>query len=232
MQERRFIESFNAAIEGFIYAVRTERNMRIHFLIALLIILMGIYLNFTAVDIMILCITITLVLTAEMVNTGVELLVDMIKAEIHPIAGIVKDIAAGAVLITSVNAVVVAYLLFLKRLPLQIGEAMFRLRQSSWHLTFISIIIVLGAVIIGKAIFHKGRPLRGGMPSGHAAFAFAVWTAVAFLTPNPVIVGLTFVMAFIIARHRLKDHIHTVPEVVAGSLLGVLITTMVFQILR
>jgi diacylglycerol kinase (ATP) len=232
MQERRFVESFNAAIEGFIYVMKTERNMRVHFLSAILILLFGIYLNFTATDTMMLCITITLVLAAEMINTGVELLVDMIKAEVHPIARIVKDVAAGAVLITSINAVIVAYLLFSRRVPFRVNETMMRLKHSPWHLTFISIILVLAAVITGKVLSRKGQPLRGGMPSGHAAFAFAMWTVVAFLTHNPVIVGLTFVMAFLIARHRLKDHIHTIPEVVAGSLLGALITILVFQLLR
>ncbi len=232
MRERKFVESFNNAIEGFIYVLKTQRNMRIHFLCALLIILLAIYLNFSYLEILILCITITLVLTAEMVNTMVELLVDMVQSDFHPIARIVKDISAGAVLITSINAVIVGYLLFSKKIPFAIEEQLIKIRQSPWHLTFISLISVLGLVIIGKIAFHKGTPLRGGMPSGHAAIAFSIWAIIVFLTNNSIVIILAFVMAFLIARHRVKDSIHTIWEVVAGSVLGVLMTTLIFQLFR
>ena len=232
MRERKFVDSFNAAVEGFIYVMRTERNMRVHFLAGILIILGGIYLNFSSAELMSLTLTITLVLFAEMVNTCVELLVDMVKSEFHPIARIIKDVSAGAVLVTAVNATIVGYLLFSKKLPFSVEDAVFRLRQSSWHLTFISLILVLTLTIMGKIIFQRGTPLRGGMPSGHAAIAFAMWTIVVFLSNNFVVIAMVFLMAFLIARHRVKDSIHTLWEVIAGAILGVLVTTIIFQIFR
>lgn len=230
MGDGRFVESFNAAIEGFIYVLKTQTNMRIHFLSALLILLLAIYLNFTSSELLILCITITLVLAAEMVNTAVELVVDMVKSEFHPIARVIKDISAGAVLLASINAVIVGYLLFAKRIPFRIEDEVISIRQSPWHLTFISLILVLGTAVIGKVLFHKGRPLRGGMPSGHAAVAFSIWASIAFLTNNSIVIILAFVMAFLIARHRIRDSIHTIWEVLAGATLGVLLTTLVFQL--
>ncbi len=232
MEERKFVESFNAAVEGFIYVLKTERNMRIHFLTALFFILLGIYLNFTYLEITALSVTISLVLASEMVNTAIEHIVDMIKAEFHPIARIIKDIGAGAVLITSVNAVIVGYILFSKRLPFDMGLAMENVRKSPWHVTFIALILVFGMSIIGKLVFHKGTPLRGGMPSGHAAIAFSIWTIIMFLTRNPIVIVLSFMMAFLIARHRIKDSVHTFWEVLAGAILGVLLTTFVFQLFR
>ncbi|MFA6078903.1 MAG: diacylglycerol kinase [Candidatus Omnitrophota bacterium] len=232
MHERKFVESLNAAVEGFIYVMKTERNMRAHFLVALFIIILGIYLNLATSDLLILCITITLVLSTEMVNTAVELTVDMIKSEFHPIARIIKDVAAGAVLLTAINAAIVGYMLFSKKMPFGIEDAVIRLRQSPWHLTFISLILVLGLTILGKIAFHRGTPLRGGMPSGHAAIAFSIWTIVVFMTNNFVVITLVFLMAFLIARHRVKDYIHTVAEVVAGAILGILATTLVFQLFR
>jgi diacylglycerol kinase (ATP) len=59
-----------------------------------------------------------------------------------------------------------------------------------------------------------------------------MWTVIVFLTTNSIITFLTFVMAFLIARHRLKDGVHTISEVVVGGVLGVLVTTLVFQLLR
>ncbi len=232
MRERRFVESFNAAIEGFIYVLKTERNMRVHFLAALFFILLGIYLSFTSLELLVLCLTISLVLTAEMVNTVLELVVDMIKTEFHPLARIIKDVAAGAVLITSVNAIIVGYILFSKRLPFAMEGGALRVRQSPWHLTFLSLILVLGFTIIGKILFHKGTPLRGGMPSGHAAIAFSIWTIIAFLTNNSVVIILTFLMAFLIARHRIKDAVHTIWEVIAGAALGILLTALIFQLFQ
>jgi len=229
---RRFVESFNAAVEGFIYVLRTERNMRIHFLAAFFFILLGIYLNFNYLEIIALIVTISLVLASEMFNTAVELIVDMVKSEFHPIARIIKDIGAGAVLITSVNAVIVGYILFSKKIPFNVAAAMDNIRSSPWHVTFITLILVFGTSILGKLFFHKGTPLRGGMPSGHSAIAFSIWTIIVFLTKNSIVIALTFLLAFLIARHRIKDSVHTIWEVIAGGILGVLLTTLVFQLFR
>lgn len=230
MRERRFVESFNAAVEGFIYVLKTEANMRSHFLSALFIILLAIYLNFNYLEMLALSITITLVLLSEMVNTTVELVVDMVKSEFHPIARAIKDISAGAVLLTSINAAIVGYLLFSKKMPFNIEEGVVKIRHSPWHLTFLSLILVFGLSILGKIIFHKGTPLRGGMPSGHSAVAFSIWTIIVFLTNNSIVIILTFVMAFLIARHRVKDAVHNIWEVAAGSILGILLTTLIFQL--
>ncbi|MDD5496790.1 MAG: diacylglycerol kinase, partial [Candidatus Omnitrophica bacterium] len=209
MHERRFIESFNAAVEGFIYVLKTERNMRIHFLSAFFFILLGVYVNFTYIEMLALCVTIVLVLASEMVNTSVELIVDMIKSDFHPIARLVKDISAGAVLLTSINAVIAGYILFFRKLPFNVTQAMESIRHSPWHVTFLALIVVFGSTITGKMLSRKGTPLRGGMPSGHAAIAFSIWTIIVFLTNNSIVIVLTFLMAFLIARHRIKDSIHT-----------------------
>jgi len=233
MREHRLVESFNAAIEGFLYVVKTERNMRIHFLFAIFILLLGIYLNFRPQELMILAITVTLVLVAEMVNTAVELIVDIIvEMEFHPIAKVIKDAAAGAVLLAVINAIIVGYLLFAVKVPFTLEEGITRLGNSPWHLTFISIIVVLAITIIGKVTLHSGTPLHGGMPSGHSAIAFAMWTVIAFLTRNAIVMLLSFVMAFLIARHRIKDSIHTIWEVTAGAILGILATGLIFQLLH
>ena len=233
MRHSNFIESFNAAIEGFLYVMKMERNMRAHFILAILILLLGIYLNFTPLEITVLTITIVLVLVAEMINTAIELIVDIVvKEEFHPLARIIKDISAGAVLITAINAAIVGYILFSGKIPFSIEQGILRLGRSPWHLTFIAIIIVLAITIFGKILLRRGTPLRGGMPSGHSAIAFAMWTIIIFLTRNTIVIILAFVMAFLIARHRIKDSIHTLWEVVAGAVLGVLVTIMIFQLLR
>lgn len=231
MEQQNLIQSFNCAIEGFIYVLKTQRNMRIHFLFAVFILLLGIYLDFSGWEILILCAAITFVLLSEMINTAIELAIDLISNKFHPLARMAKDVSAGAVFIASLNALIAGYLLFSKRLKFSLESGVLRVKQSPWHLTFISIIVVLALVVIIKVLTHKGTPMRGGMPSGHSAAAFSMWTVVALSTTNELIIILTFLMALLIARSRLTGSIHTIWEVIAGGALGTLITVLVFQLL-
>ncbi|MDD5440492.1 MAG: diacylglycerol kinase, partial [Candidatus Omnitrophica bacterium] len=158
--------------------------------------------------------------------------VDLIQDEFHPLAMIIKDISAGAVFLAALNSLVIGYLLFSQHLRFQLEDSIHSIRQSPWHITFISFMILIFLVVSGKIVSKKGTPFRGGMPSGHAAFAFAIWVIVSFVTESGLASMLTFIMAFIIARHRVQTRIHTVWEVTAGALLGVLLTAFMFQILR
>jgi len=231
MSPRKLFQSLNAAVEGFIYVLKTQRNMRLHFLIATLILVLGIYLNMSKVELFILMSVITLVLVLEMVNTAIELTVDLLKDAYHPVARIIKDIAAGAVFLAAINAAIIGYIMFSRRFALHIENGVNTIVRSPWHLTFIALLLVLFLVLAGKVFFNKGTPFRGGMPSGHAAFAFSLWTIIVFTTRDGFIAVLAFVLAFFVARSRLKDRIHTVSEVVAGASLGVLITALIFQLL-
>ena len=228
---KKLVESFNNAIEGFIYVLKTQRNMRIHFLLALLVLLVGVYINLSFYEIIVLCTIIALVLIAEMINTAVELTVDLMKDTYHPLARMVKDIGAGAVLISAVNAMIVGYLIFSRHTPFHIEDAITRIKQSSWNITLLIFILVMFLTILGKALFHRGTPLKGGMPSGHAAVAFTIWTIIALSTGNTLMILLTLVMAVLIAKSRISLGIHSVWEVMAGCLLGILATTFVFQLL-
>lgn len=232
MQKRSLVDSFNCAIEGFIYVIKTQRHMRVHIFIGAFFILLGVFLNFTKVELLLLCISVAFVWLTEMINTAVEMTMDLVVKEFHPVARIIKDITAGAVLVSSLNAIIVGYLLFLKPIVVQeITLGIDRISSSPWHITFICLIVVLVLVILGKILFHKGTPVRGGMPSGHAALAFSIWTITIFITKNDVIIVLVLLMALLLARSRLEKHIHNIFEVIAGSLLGILTTTLIFQIM-
>lgn len=232
MKRQNIIQSFNSAIEGFIYVVKTQRNMRLHFLIAVFVLLLGIYLNLERLEILLLLIAICFVLLSEMFNTAIEMNTDLVSDSFNPMVRIIKDITAGCVLVASINAFIVGYLLFLNRpWEIYIETGIDKIKSSPWHITLIILILVLFLVILGKVIFHKGTPLRGGMPSGHAALAFSIWITVSFLSANNIVVVLAFILAFLVARSRLKGQIHTFREVLAGSILGALVPILIFQIL-
>ncbi len=109
--KRSIIDSFNYAVSGIIVSIKTERNMLIHYIIAVGVLGFSLFFNFTRTEFLILLFAITLVLVLEMINTAIEKTIDMITKEYHPYARIAKDISAGAVLIASINAIIVGYLL-------------------------------------------------------------------------------------------------------------------------
>lgn len=232
MKKRGLFESFNYAIEGLVHTLKTQRNMRVHFAVGIAVIIIGIYLNLDRIDIILLLSAITLVFVAEMFNTSIELAVDIFTKEFHHLAKMAKDIAAGCVFISVVYAVIVGYLVFFNSTEvLNLSNGLLKIRQSPWHVTFITLILVFALVVTLKALFHEGTPLRGGMPSGHAALGFSVWTTTAFLTNNFIVIILVFIMAALLARSRVKRGLHNVWQVLAGSVIGILITTLAFQLL-
>ena len=103
------IKAFNAAIEGIIYTFKAERNMKIHYCLAVVILVASLFLDLTKVEMILLVFAISLVVIAEMFNTAIEKTIDMITDEYHPLAKIAKDVAAGGVLIAALNSVVVGY---------------------------------------------------------------------------------------------------------------------------
>jgi len=229
--ERGFRKSLNAALEGIVHTLRQERNMRIHFLCAFLVIITGIYLNLSSVEFMFLCFAATLVLVAEMFNTVVEHAFDFLSREFHPKIKIIKDISAGAVFVSSVNAAVVGYILLVKRAGFSIHSAFSIIKQSSWHITFIALFAVVGIVLFIKITRREKNLLHGGMPSGHSAVAFAVWMIVSLTVLNPLVIFLVFVMAALIARSRISAGTHNLSEVLAGSAIGALTALLIFQAL-
>lgn len=232
MKRQNIIQSFNSAIEGFIYVVKTQRNMRLHFLIAILVLLLGVYWNLEKLEVLLLLIAISFVLLAEMFNTAIEMAADLLSDSFNPMVRIIKDITAGCVLVASINAFIVGYLLFLSRpWGLQIEFGIDKIKSSPWHITLIILVLVLFLVILGKVTFHRGTPLRGGMPSGHAALAFSIWSIICLFTASHFVAVLVFILAFLVARSRLVGKIHTLWEVAAGAILGTLVPILVFQVL-
>lgn len=110
MRSRSLLWSFNYAIQGIVYALRTQRNMRLHFIAAFTVLVASLVLQVTGLGLAAIVFAICLVLVTELINTAVEATVDLATEGLDPLAKIAKDVAAGAVFIASVNAVVVAYL--------------------------------------------------------------------------------------------------------------------------
>ena len=227
------IQSFNYAFEGVIHVLRTQRNMRIHFAIATIVLILAFAYGVTKFELMALMLAIAFVLIAEMVNTAVEATIDLTTTSFDPLAKLAKDIAAGAVLIASTTAVVVGYLVFAHRLAQPSYRLVDRLREVPANLTLIALVLTILIVIASKAITGRGTPLRGGLPSGHAAVAFGGWMAITFVTsdyPHRALVSaVTFGMAMLVAQTRIESGVHSTREVALGALVGALVSLILFQ---
>ena len=108
--------SLKLAIKGIGYLFLYHRNMRIIFMLSIVTFLLGIYFGLNAIELVALCITITLVFMAEMFNTAIEMMIDIFTDKYHTLVKLVKDIAAAVVLIASLNAIAVGYILFVRKL--------------------------------------------------------------------------------------------------------------------
>lgn len=113
--QKRII-SFKFAFKGITWLIRTQHNMWIHLLATAIVVTAGFYFSVTKIEWILLAITIGMVLSAEAFNTAIELLVDKISPEFNLLAGRIKDVAAGAVLITASIAVIVGLLIFLPKI--------------------------------------------------------------------------------------------------------------------
>src|SRR5205823_9967020 len=227
------LESFNYAVEGIIHVLRTQRNLRIHFLAAVLVFAGAIAVGVSRLQLIALVIAIAFVLVAEMLNTAIEGVIDVSTTSFDPNAKLAKDVAAGAVLSASVTAVAVGFLVFQSAVGQRATNALDRVRDAPADITLVALFLVVILVIATKAWTGRGTPLRGGLPSGHAAVAFAGWVAVTYLigdTHRFIISIVTFVMALLVAQTRVESGVHSGLEVLYGGALGALVTLVVFQV--
>jgi diacylglycerol kinase len=122
-----FFKSFVYAWNGLIYAIRTQRNARVHALIGCVAIAMGIWLQISPVEFAMVFVAITGVFIAEMFNTVAEACVDLITDQYHPLARIAKDVAAGAVLFNAMLSVVIGLFVYLPHLEQRYGSTLLHL---------------------------------------------------------------------------------------------------------
>ena len=227
------VRSFNFAFEGIVWSLRTQRNMRLHFVAAGATLLLALALNVTRAELVALILCIGAVLAAELLNSAIEAAIDIAKPAYDPLAKIAKDAAAGAVLIAAVMSVVVGYLVFVERLAAPSARTLDSLVRGPVDVTAILLALTVAVVIALKARSGTGKALYGGWPSGHAAIAFAAWASITFVTADfrhhLLVSTLAFLMALLVVQTRVEAGVHTVRESIAGAILGSLLALLMFQ---
>lgn len=229
MKPTRWLDKANVAIEGIIYSVKTQKHMRYHLAAALGVLLLSLTVNINRMEFILLSMAIILVLVTEMLNTAVEVAVDMISEEYHPKAKIVKDIAAGVVVVASLGALILAYLILYPAIRKAVATGFWHVRKVPGDVVaFVSFAVVIIVVVIIKAALGKGEPLRGGMPSGHAAVSFSLWVATLYLSGSLPLMVLAFMLAGAVSWSRWSSGVHRPREVLAGVFLGAGLTFILF----
>lgn len=231
MKIRSLIECFNCAFDGVKYSLKTQRNMRIHFLATVVVLMLALIFKLTKLELLVLFITIALVILTEMINTAIEVTIDLITEEYHPKAAAAKNVAAGAVLVAAVLAAIVGFLIFFPKFDPLVPMVIESLKSAPAYLSLIALLLTMVLVIAGKTITRKGRPVQGGMPSGHTALATSAATAITFISGNSLVTLLVSFLVLLVAGSRVENKIHSWDEVFMGGLIGFLLTLIIFQVM-
>lgn len=229
-QIQRLINSSNYAIEGILYAIQTERHVKIHLIAAFTVLVfafaIGIQKN-DFIDVVLIC---CIVIVAEMFNTAIEVIVDMVSPHHSEGARIAKDIAAGAVLICAIAAVVIGYIIFYPyfcniylngfKLASHYGE----------YVAVLSFMVVMIIIVAIKIYVGHEHPLRGGGASGYAALSFSAWVSLVIMIPQHWIGWILLIPILGISSQRLYKKLHSPLEVLVGILIGSTVTFFLFKL--
>ena len=233
------LDAWKNAIDGIIYATTTQRNIKIQLVLAVLVVIASLFFDLNRAEFLCFLFTIILILLAEMFNTAIETVVDLYVDVYHPKAKIAKDVAAGGVVITAINAIIVAYFLFFDKIS-DIGLNFIKnVINSPVHLAFSVIVIVVIAIValIATARTNKHKGLNHKfIPSGFTTLAFAANTIIWIVTQSSrsvattIIITLSLVLSILVAASRIEAKAHKVSEVVFSACVGIIVVLCLYGI--
>lgn len=222
---------FRVALNGLVYTFRTQRHMRFHLYVVFAVVLVGIFFGLRLRELLVLIFTISLVLVAEMFNSAIEATVDLVQPNYHPLAKFAKDISAGAVMITTIVALVVGALMLLgdnrwEEIKLNFASPNIGIPFGARLLSGIALLGVV--ILIGKGLGKRGTFMQGGLVSGHAAYGFFFATAIMVLSDNFMVSALGLLLAAIVAQSRYEAKFHSIFELSLGATVGITMGLLLF----
>lgn len=230
VKNKSFFTSIGHAIDGVIKAFKTERNLRIDYIIGLFVLIGSLFFNFSKTEFACLCLTIGFVIFSEMINSTVEYIVDLITDKYDERAKAAKDIAAGGVFISSIVAVVVAYFLFVDKIYLATSTVVNNILQSRLYILFTIVFAVIILSVILKGIFNKGDRYSESFPSARVVLAFSMTTFVFLVTNSLFVGGVSFILSILIAQIKIENTKTKPIYMIISAMLGILVVLIVYQI--
>jgi diacylglycerol kinase (ATP) len=224
MRSRHLLDSTRYAIEGLVHVLHRDWHMRLLFLIGAVVLLFSAVVRVTRVELLLLCLAITLVVLAEVLNSAIEAVVDLVSPEFHPLAKVAKDLGGAGVLVAIVMGLLIAIGVFVNADALEaLRGATQRVPPHPLHVVLVGTVSVVVAVILGKLWGQTGSLTRGGAISAHSALAFFCFVSIWFLTRDIIPRALAFVLAVLVAQSRVDAGIHTAREVLIGALVALVV---------
>lgn len=231
IKNNNFIDAWKNAFEGIIYAITTQSNIKKQLVIAVAVMLVSLFFDLNKAEFLCLMFTVVLIIVAEMINTAIETVVDLYTDLYHPKAKIAKDVAAGAVVISAINALIVAYFLFFEKISTIGLKLVDEVANSPIHLAFVAILLTVIVIVTLKAAATKNNHKfikENFMPSGQTAIAFAGLTIIWLTTRNVVIFTISLVLALIISINRYENGKRSKSEIIVGACVGIMIVILLY----
>lgn len=229
-KNKTFFTAMHHALDGVIRAFKTERNLRIDYIIGLFVLICSLFFDFTKTEFACLCLTIGFVIFAEMINSTVEYIVDLITDKYDDRAKAAKDIAAGGVLISSIVAVVVAFFLFADKIGMATTSVLSTIFSSNIYILFTIIFAVILLVVILKGFFGKGSSSYSAVyPSARVALAFGLTTYVYIITKSFLVGGVALILSIIIAQIRVENTKTRAIYMIISAIIGILVVLIIYQ---
>lgn len=235
MKNRNLFNGVNNAVLGLIRAIKTERNLKIELAAAVLVFILSLFFKLSTLELVILVFTVGLVIICELINTAIEASLDAVFGnKRNALVRKAKDVSAGATLVASIMSLFIAYVLFYTKLVHSDLNLFAKLRQTPVYITLICLALVIIITLIVKSFTSHSKALRGGMPSSHSAVAFAIATSIGFIAEDishgTLIITLAYVLAFLVMQSRIEGKIHTTLEALAGAIIGIFVSMIIFAI--
>ena len=208
MKNSNFLDACQNALDGIIYAITTQSNIKKQLIIAVIVMLVSLFFDLSKAEFLCLMFTVVLIIVAK----------------------IAKDVGAGAVVITAINAVIVAYFLFFEKISTIGLKLVEEIVNSPIHLAFVAVLLTVIIIVTLKAAATKNHKFikKDFVPSGQTAVAFAALTIVWITTRNVVIFTLSLVLALLVAINRYQARKRTKMEIVIGACVGVLVVMLLY----
>ncbi|MBR1883552.1 MAG: diacylglycerol kinase [Clostridia bacterium] len=229
-KNKSFYTAAKHAVEGIICAFKTERNLRIDYIIGLFVLLGSLFFDFTKTEFACLCLTIGFVIFAEMINSTVEYVVDLITDKYDVRAKAAKDIAAGGVLISAIVAVTVAYFLFADKLYASTSSILNTILSSRIYILFTILFAILILCVILKGIFEKETDAEKPFLSFRVTVAFGLTTYVYLITQSILSGAVSLILSLLITSIKIENGKNRFLYMLISAALGVLVVLIVYQI--
>lgn len=228
-KNKNFATSMGHALDGIIRAFKTERNLKIDFIIGLFVLIISLFFDFTKTEFACLCLTIGFVIFSEMINSTVEYVVDLVTDKYDDRAKAAKDIAAGGVLISACVAVIVGYFLFSDKFYNMTTKVIASVLDSKMHLLFIIIFATVLLIVILKGMFGKGDSYSNANPSARVALAFGLTTYLYLVTKSLFVTGVSFILSVLISQIKIESTKVKPVFIVISAIIGIVVVLIIYQ---